>query len=81
MRVNVLLFGHYSDYGSGQPLEFDLPAPATLRQLLPLLTERDSRLKNLDGYCRFAVNEEYATLDDALTEGCTVAVLPPMSGG
>ena len=81
MKVTVLLFGHYSDYCYGQPLELEMPAEATVQDVSQALAERDSRLADLKRFCRFAVNEEYAPLNTTLTEGCTVAVLPPMSGG
>jgi molybdopterin converting factor subunit 1 len=81
MKVNVLLFGHYSDYIQNQPLEFDLPVGACVQDLTRKLAEREPRLADLKRFCRFAVNEEYAELDTKLTEDCTVAVLPPMSGG
>jgi deoxyribonuclease-4 len=79
--VNVQFFGHYSDYYGGAALEVALPAGATVSALAVALSERDARLANLTGHCRFAVNEEYAELDAVLSEGATVAVLPPMSGG
>ncbi|HZO87011.1 MAG TPA: deoxyribonuclease IV [Chthonomonadaceae bacterium] len=81
MNVTVYLFGHYSDYLGSEPLEITLPSGATGRDLAALLVERDSRLADLASYCRCAINEEYADLDTALTEGCTVAFIPPMSGG
>ena len=81
MKVTVLLFGHYSDYFGGQPLDLDLPEGSTVQDVTVKLAESDPRLADLKRYCRFAVNEEYAAQDTILSEGCTVAVLPPMSGG
>jgi deoxyribonuclease-4 len=81
MNVTVHFFGHYSDLFNGAPLELSLPTGADVRGLIAVLAERDPRLTLLESHCRFAVNEEYVGLDVVLTEGCTVAVLPPMSGG
>ena len=81
MKVTVLLFGHYSDYFQGQPIELDLPAGAIVDDVVRALAKRDPRLADLKRFCRFAVNEDYAAPETALSDGCTVAVLPPMSGG
>ena len=81
MRVSVLLFGHYSDYFPDQPLSFDLPDGATVHDIAVTLEEHDTRLIQLERRCRFAIEEEYASQNSPLFDGCTVAVLPPMSGG
>lgn len=81
MKVSVLFFGHYADTLNQSQWELELPQSATLRKLLEYILERDARLVNLEQRCRFAVNEEFATLETLLSEGDVVAVLPPMSGG
>lgn len=81
MTVSVLFFGHYSDYFNGKPLSVTLPAGATVRDLAQTLAKHDTRLSNLAAHCRFAVAEEYASLDQPLHDNDTAAVLPPMSGG
>src|SRR5579871_1043253 len=81
MMVTVQFFGHYRDFMGEEPLAVCMPVGAVVRQLAALLEERDSRLAGLERHCRFAVNEEYADADQALLEGNTIAVLPPMSGG
>ncbi len=81
MQVTVHFFGHYSDYSGGEPLTLSLPTGTDLQSLALRLAERDARFAGLARHCRFAVNEEYAEISCVLTEGCTVAVLPPMSGG
>ena len=81
LTVTVQLFGHYSDVLGGAPVELSLPGGATVRDVAVLLAERDARHEKLADHCRFAVDEEYAALDSLLSDGCTVAALPPMSGG
>ncbi len=81
MKVTVYFFGHYSDFCGGEPQEVLLPTDATVRDLAALLEQKDPRLAGLTTHCRYAVNEEYANLDTRLTEGGTVAFIPPMSGG
>lgn len=79
--VSVQFFGRFSDLFPDSPLELSLPAGACVRDLTVHLAERNARLIQLETHCRFAVDEEYAALDQALHEGARVAVLPPMSGG
>jgi deoxyribonuclease IV len=80
LRVSVHFFGHYRDVYP-EPLALELPDGATVQILADALVERDARLADLCRVCRFAVNEEYSSLDTLLIEECIVAVLPPMSGG
>ena len=81
MKTTVLLFGHYREIAGGEPIELEVPEGETVRSLANRLSEAYPKLSGIETYCRFALNEEYATLDAILTEGDTVAVLPPMSGG
>ena len=80
-EVTVQLFGHYSDYFGGESLALSLPVGSSIRDIAAALEQKDARLSNLTAHCRFALNDEYAALDDLITDGATVAVLPPMSGG
>ena len=80
MTIHVLCFGHYSE-AYPEPFTVELKAGATLYDALELLTKRDIQFENAKDYCRFAVNEVYAALSNSLSEGDTLAVLPPMSGG
>ena len=81
LAVEVQLFGHYSDYVGGQPLAVKAPYGSSLNDLAQALIGIDARLSTIVQHCRFAIDEDYAALDAVLKEDCTVAVLPPMSGG
>ena len=81
MTVKVLFFGHYSDYFPEGQLMVTLAENATVRDLAQKLADGNSRLSNLVSHCRFAVDAEYATLEQSLHDESEVAVLPPMSGG
>lgn len=81
LDIEVQFFGHYSDFFNGQPLHICVPFGAPLNDLLSQLVSIDERLQGIDKHCRFAVEADYAPLNTLLREDCTVAVLPPMSGG
>ena len=80
MNVTVLLFATYAD-ALGQPeIELALPAGSTVADAI-------DRLSKLPGAQRVppaplvAVNEQYASLDQALAPGDELALIPPVAGG
>ena len=81
MTVNVYFFGHYSDFYPDRPLAITLEEGATIKDLALTLAAIDARLSNIAFHCRFAIDTEYAVLDQTLEQNTSVAVLPPMSGG
>lgn len=81
LTVTVQLFGHYVDIAGSEPIALTVAVGATVRDVAAMLAERDERLLTMVDHCRFAVDEEYAGLESLVCDGCTVAALPPMSGG
>lgn len=78
MTVRVLLFAYYRDVAGTSEWTLDVPAGsraidavATLRKEVPRIPERPV----------IAINKEYSELDDLLTEGDELALLPPVAGG
>ena len=80
MRIRTLFFATYRDLAGSDALDLELPAGATARDLVARLRER-ARLDRLPAEPPLAVNEEYAPLDTALSDGDEVALLPPVAGG
>jgi len=80
MQVTIQFFGHYSDLYP-EPLPLTVPDEATVGEVVALLTERDPRLSRIGTHCRFAIDAEYARLEDRVPPDSLMAVLPPMSGG
>jgi molybdopterin converting factor subunit 1 len=80
MTVAVLLFASYADVFGRDRITIDLPAGASVRDLL-------DRVRNLPGAERLppmpmvAVNQQYATAQQRLTPGDEVALIPPVAGG
>ncbi len=81
MRVTVLCWGHLTDYFGSEGFELELPEGSQIQNVITLLEQREPKATRLTRSCRYALDEEYAPLDTPLQDGCTVAILPPMSGG
>lgn len=78
MSVTVLLFASWAD-ALGSSLSLDLPANATVRDLLATLSGR-AMGRSLPTPL-VAVNQRYARPETALHEADEVAIIPPVAGG
>jgi molybdopterin converting factor subunit 1 len=80
MNVALLLFASYADVLGGHRMTLELPAGASVRDLL-------DHVRTLPGADRLppmpvvAVNQQYATAQHRLTTGDEVALIPPVAGG
>ena len=80
MRIRVLLFAQYrDDVGAGE-LVFDLPAGATALDAVATLRAQGAA-SAIPARPVVAVNMNYASLTDVLSEGDELALLPPVAGG
>jgi molybdopterin converting factor subunit 1 len=79
--VMVLLFGAAADRAGLRRTEVPVNDGTTLEELWPVLAGRYPGLGPMRDTLAFAVNGEYARMDDAVSPGDEVAVLPPVSGG
>ena len=80
MRVTLLAFGVLRDH-LGATGSLELPAGATVRDLLERCRTRTPENGPLWSSIAVAVNEEYASNTQVLADGDEVALLPPVSGG
>jgi sulfur-carrier protein len=80
MTVTVLLFASYADSLGTHSMRFDVPAGATVGDVL-------GRVRALPGAERLpseplmAVNERYARRSRVLEPDDEVAIIPPVAGG
>ena len=83
VRVQVLYFARAREATGGMTEEsFEVGgAAADTDALRAALVEKHPSLQSVLESCVLAVNQEYATGNTALSEGCEVAVIPPISGG
>jgi molybdopterin converting factor subunit 1 len=80
-NVKVLLFGAAADQAGIRQTEIPMDASATLEELWSILADGHPGLVPLRDTLAFAVNSEYARMEDQVSPGDEVAVLPPVSGG
>jgi molybdopterin converting factor subunit 1 len=88
MRVRVLHFGVLQELFGTADEAVELPAGATVGELLGVLRARtsnqamgDKDQERLWRSIAVAVNQEYGSPGSTLREGDEVALLPPVSGG
>lgn len=82
MRLTLLYFAAIRDLMGVSSEEVDLPESArTVRDLAAWIESARPVLAGRLGVVRFAVDERFATLDDVLANGATVALIPPVAGG
>ncbi len=79
--VKVLLFGAAADRAGTRQIEVPVTDGTTLRKLWFVLADRHPDLVPMRETLAFAVNDEYARMEDAVSPGDEVAILPPVSGG
>lgn len=79
--VEVLLFGAAADRAGTRKVQLEIEETTTLQEVWPLLAERHPGLSPMRDTLAFAVNGEYAKMDENVGPGDEVAVLPPVSGG
>jgi molybdopterin converting factor subunit 1 len=82
MTITLLYFAAVRDLVGTDEERVTLPAEvATIRDLAAFLPSRHPRLVGRLSAVRFARNEVFAAVDEALASGDVVAVLPPVTGG
>lgn len=80
-EVKVLLFGAAADRAGTRQTGVPVSEGTTLGELWPVLANRHPGLAPMRDTLAFAVNGEYARMEDVVSPGDEVAVLPPVSGG
>ena len=77
----MLLFASLREAVGQKQLELELPADATLAELVTRLEQEHAILVRYRGRLLVSLNEERAPLETQLGDGDEVALLPPVSGG
>ena len=80
MQITVLYFASLREIKGCSTEKLVYPTEITIRELVHILWN-ETQLQTVVPFLRFAVNEEFATLDTVLVDGDVVAFLPPVGGG
>ena len=81
MTIRILAFAQAREALGGASASLELPAGSRVGDALALLERRHPSLAALRPHLAVAVNAELARAERPLTEGCELALLPPVSGG
>src|SRR5574342_405208 len=81
MNVKVLFFGQLRELVGASEESVELPAGASVADLISHYQQRVPRLREFRPSLAVAVNQEYADAAAALRSGDEVAFIPPVSGG
>jgi len=81
MKCRVLLFAQLADAAGRREIEFELPEGATVGDSLAALGREFDAIASMRDRIAVAVNEQYAAAMRVLTDGDTIALIPPVSGG
>jgi molybdopterin converting factor subunit 1 len=79
--VNVRLYAGLKDAAGARDICIELSDRATVAELRDALGARYPLVGALLPNVVYAVDEEYVSVDHALSDGDRVAVIPPVSGG
>ncbi len=81
MKVRVLFFSLLQDLTGEVEIAVDLPATATIADLLDILFQRWPKLQDWDQSLLLAVDQNYVKRHESLHEGAEIALMPPVQGG
>lgn len=79
--VRTLFFASYRELVGSAAMDVELPAGATVGDLVARLRGRGRPFSALPERPAVAVNRSYASLDEELFAGDEVAFIPPVAGG
>ena len=79
LTCTVLFFAAAADAAGKRQMEITLDRGATVRDVIELCA--NEALESLCKVCAFAIDESIVQEEAEVTDGCTIAVLPPVSGG
>lgn len=81
MNCTVLLFAQLRESIGADRLTLQLPQSASVSDALDLLAKRYPAIAQMRGKIAVAVDERYQPGSAKLTNGCALALIPPVSGG
>ena len=81
LKCNVLFFAAAAEAAGCRETELVVPSGSTVSDAFDLLASKHEQLIQLCALCAVAIDQQICSKDTQLTDGCTLAFLPPVSGG
>lgn len=81
ISIHVLFFGAARDEAGSREINLSIETPATVASASALLGKKFPGLQRFGRSLLFAINQEYASLDEYLHDKDELAIFPPVSGG
>jgi molybdopterin converting factor subunit 1 len=81
MRCEVLLFAQLRESIGENQIAIELADNATVRDALEALAALHEPIASMQGRLAIAVDQKYQSMSARLRDGCTIALIPPVSGG
>ncbi len=81
MQCHVLFFAQLAEAIGSDRLTIELPEGATVADALAVLSKAHEAIATTANAIAVAVNEQYSATTAVLSDGDTIALIPPVSGG
>lgn len=81
IKITALLFGQAREATGAENIELNLEEGATVESAFVALKSLHPKLAAMERSLMFAINEEYASRQQTLSNNDRLAILPPVSGG
>src|SRR5438552_16045898 len=81
MQVRLLFFATLKDIVGTRQMQLEMPAGATVSDVLSHLESSYPRMKDYRPVVLTAINEEYVDQGAAVQDGDELSLFPPVSGG
>ncbi len=81
MKCKVLFFAAASQAMDCREQEIIVQQDATAGDVFDILAQGCESLSALSSICALAIDGQLASRETPLHDGCTIAILPPVSGG
>ena len=81
MKLRVLFFSVLRDITGTDEITLEVPAGATMGDLLAQIESRWPKLRDWQNSLLLALDQTYVKRDEPLHDGAEVAIMPPVQGG
>lgn len=81
MKLRVLFFSVLRDITGTDEVDLEVPAGATMSELLAQVEARWPKIAEWQGSLLLALDQTYVKRNEPLHDGGEVAIMPPVQGG